>query len=78
VVEELCHCDRRLALLVSFVVVVACYSGAVGVDGGDADVDGARRARYCFQHGVGAEGVEIGAGVGEGECLSDGAEGQRL
>lgn len=33
-------------------------------------------ARDGFEHGVGAESVEIGAGVGEREFRGDGAEGE--
>ena len=40
----------------------------LGVDQGGLAGDG-------FQHGIGAESVKVGAGVGEGETLGDGAEG---
>jgi hypothetical protein len=49
---------------------------ALGVDGGDAVVDLAGGARDCFEHGVAAEGVEVGAGEGEGELAGDSWEGE--
>lgn len=51
-------------------------AGAGGVEGGDAGVDGARGARDGFEHGVAAEGVEVGAGEGEGEGGGDAREGE--
>jgi hypothetical protein len=37
-------------------------------------VDGFGTARDGFEHGVGAEGVHVGTGVGEGQALRDALE----
>ena len=49
---------------------------ALGVEGVDFGFDGVGAARDGLEHGVGAESVEVGARVGEGQAVGDGTEGE--
>ncbi len=51
-------------------------SRTLGIEDGESGVDEARGARNAFEHGVGAEGVEVRAGEGEGKGGGDAGEGE--
>lgn len=55
--------------------MVVLLPRGVGVEGFNFGVDGGGLPGDGFEHGVAAEGVEVGAGVGKGELLGDGGEG---
>lgn len=76
VVEEIGGRDDVGALV--FVAIFAVLRGEGGcfvVEVLDFRVDFGGLARHGFEHGVAAEGVEVGASVGVRELLGDGAEG---